>query len=186
MTGKAVTGQALTEPSPYSFVIPAASVPWTGQTNVLKISAAQRDAIAAFLALPSIETLEATVTITPARGGSFHVTGEIKASVHQICGVSLEPFASKISESIDARFAPPERIEQVIKKEMERTLDEEDPPEPLLDGMVDIGALAVEALALGLDAYPRKPGVEMAALGDNDRSESPFAALIALKKPSGS
>ena len=169
---------------PFSHTIPAASVPRTGQTNVLKASPAQRDAIAAFLDIPSVESLDATVTITPARGGSFHVTGEVRASVHQLCGVSLEPFPTAIHEKIDALFAPEDRLESIVKKEIERTLEDEDPPEPLTNGMIDIGALAVEALALGLDPYPRKPGIETPVMGDNDVSESPFAALAALKKPS--
>jgi uncharacterized metal-binding protein YceD (DUF177 family) len=176
----------MTKDIPFSHRIPAASVPRTGQTNVLKTSTAQIEAIAAFLDIPSVESLDATVTITPARGGSFHVTGEVKARVHQLCGVSLEPFPTAIHEQIDARFAPGDRLEATVKKEVERTLEDEDPPEPLTDGMIDIGALAVEALALGLDPYPRKPGIEAAVLGDNDVSESPFAVLAALKKPSGS
>jgi uncharacterized metal-binding protein YceD (DUF177 family) len=169
---------------PLTHTIPAASVPRTGQTNVLKVSAEQCAAIAVFLGIPSLETMEAVMTITPARSGSFHVTGRVKANLHQLCGVSLEPFAGAIDEMVDARFAPPERIEPAAKKEVERSLDDEDPPEPLNDGMIDIGAIAVEAVALGLDPYPRKPGIEAAVMGDNDRSESPFAALIALKKPS--
>jgi uncharacterized metal-binding protein YceD (DUF177 family) len=170
---------------PFTHSIPAASVPRTGQTNVLKVSPAQREAIAAFLDIPSVESLDATVTIMPARGGSFHVTGAVTAKVHQLCGISLEPFPTAIHEQIDARFAPQDRLESVVKKEIERTLEDEDPPEPLTNGMIDIGALAVEALALGLDPYPRKPGIETPVLGDNDVSESPFAALAALKKPSG-
>jgi Large ribosomal RNA subunit accumulation protein YceD len=171
---------------PFSHTIPAASVPRTGQTNVLRVSVAQCDAIAAFLDIPSVESLDATVTITPARGGSFHVTGEVRASVHQLCGVSLEPFSTAIHEQIDVRLAPDDRLETVVKKEVERTLQDEDPPEPLTNGMIDIGALAVEALALGLDPYPRKPGIKTPVMGDNDVSESPFAALAALKKPSAS
>jgi uncharacterized metal-binding protein YceD (DUF177 family) len=171
---------------PYTRMIPAASVPRTGQTNVLKFSAEQRVAIAEFLGIPSLESIEASVTVTPARAGAFRVTGRVNASLHQMCGVSLEPFACAVSEEIDAHFAPPEKIEAAPKKEVERTLEDEDPPEPLVDGMIDIGALAVEALSLGLDPYPRKPGIEAAVFGDNDRSQSPFAALMALKKPSGS
>jgi Large ribosomal RNA subunit accumulation protein YceD len=170
---------------PFSHTIPATSVPRTGQTNILKVSPVQREAIAAFLDIPSLESLDATVTIVPARGGSFHVTGEVRASVHQLCGVSLEPFPTAVHEQIDARFAPDDRLEAIAKKEIERTLEDEEPPEPLTSGMIDIGALAVEALALGLDPYPRKPGIKTPVLGDNDVSESPFAALLALKKPSG-
>ncbi len=176
----------MTDGLPFSHAIPAASIPRTGQTNVLHVTAAQREAIAAFLGIPEVESMDAVVTVTPSRGSTFHVTGEVTASVQQLCGVSLEPFPTAVKETIEARFAPPERIESTPKKEVERTLDDEDPPEPLRDGMIDLGALAVEALALGLDPYPRKPGITSADMGDNDRSESPFAALMALKKPSAS
>jgi hypothetical protein len=106
------------DPLPFSHTVPAASVPRTGQTNVLKVSPGQREAIAAFLDIPSVEFFDATVTITPARGGSFHVTGEVRAGVHQLCGVSLEPFPTTIHEEIDARFAPEDRLESVVKKEI--------------------------------------------------------------------
>ncbi len=176
----------MTDGLPFSQTVPAASIPRTGQTTVLRVTAAQREAIAAFLDLPAVDSMEAVVTVAPSRGGSFHVTGEVTASVQQLCGVSLEPFPTAVKESIDARFAPPGRLDPVLKKEVERTLEDEDPPEPLLDGLIDLGALAVEALALGLAPYPRKPGIAVPEMGDNDRSESPFAALIALKKPSAS
>ena len=41
-------------------------------------------------------------------------------------------------------------------------LDGEDAPDPIVDGKIDLGALAAEFLALGLDPYPRKPGVAFA------------------------
>ena len=35
----------------------------------------------------------------------------------------------------------------------------EDAPDPIVDGKIDLGALAAEFMILGLDPYPRKPGV---------------------------
>ena len=61
-------------------------------------------------------------------------------------------------------------------------LDAEDPPEPLRDGVVDLGAVATEFLLLGIDPYPRKPGVVFDAPTTSDPSGHPFAALAALKK----
>ncbi|SRR6266508_57742 len=60
-----------------------------------------------------------------------------------------------------------------------------DAPEPLVGGVVDLGALATEYLMLGIDPYPRKPGAvfEGAAVGDSPTN--PFAALAALKKKQG-
>ena len=44
-------------------------------------------------------------------------------------------------------------------------------------------ALAAEFMALGLDPYPRKPGVAFAEIVDDEViEESPFAQLAGLKK----
>ena len=56
------------------------------------------------------------------------------------------------------------------------------PPEPLVDGKVDLGALATEFLMLGIDPYPRKAGAEFAPPKVEDAGEHPFAALAALEK----
>jgi len=34
----------------------------------------------------------------------------------------------------------------------------QDPPDPIINGQIDLGALAAEFLVLNLDLYPRKPG----------------------------
>ncbi len=62
-----------------------------------------------------------------------------------------------------------------------RSSDDE-PPEPLVDGTVDLGALATEFLILGIDPYPRKAGAQFAPPKVEDAGEHPFAALEALKK----
>jgi hypothetical protein len=62
---------------------------------------------------------------------------------------------------------------------------DEDELDPIVDGKLDLGALRVDFLALGLDPYPRKPGVEFvepASEAGTDR-DSPFASLARLKNP---
>ena len=43
-----------------------------------------------------------------------------------------------------------------------------------------------ELIELGIDPYPRKPGVEFAPPKTEDAGAHPFAALASLKKPPGS
>lgn len=157
------------------------SLPKGGQAVTFSASEAERAALAAFLDLPSVESLEADFLLRPARGG-VHVTGTVRASLHQACVVTLEPFPTTVEEEVDVRYAPPEALGPVTAKEVERRLDEEDPPEPLTGGAIDLGALAAETVALGLDPFPRKPGVEAVDMTIGDVGESPFAALAALKK----
>ena len=53
-----------------------------------------------------------------------------------------------------------------------------DPPEPIENGMIDLGRLATDVLYLAIDPYPRKPGAvfepEVTAA---DPEDHPFAAL---------
>jgi hypothetical protein len=60
-------------------------------------------------------------------------------------------------------------------------LHEYEPPDEIVNGHIDLGALTAEFLALGLDPYPRKPGVDFDYKGD-DKPDSPFAALAKLKR----
>ena len=62
----------------------------------------------------------------------------------------------------------------------------DDPPEPLVGGKVDLGAIATEFLILGLDPYPRKPGTVFACPSAGDDISHPFSALAALKKDQSS
>ena len=98
----------------------------------------------------------------------------------QICVVSLEPFEASLDEPIDVRFAarsaesdrgaPSEEARAVA-------ISDEDEPDPIVDGKIDIGALAAEFFALGLDPYPRKPGAAFDLPDDPQPTASPFSAL---------
>jgi len=122
------------------------------------------------------------------------VRGRVKAVVAQTCVVTLEPFDASVDEAFEVEFAPQAEAEAAYAKamaEIEAAQDkaaalaeQPDPPDPIIDGKVDIGALASEFLALGLDPYPRKPGAEFAPVGEEgaETRPSPFAALSKLKK----
>jgi hypothetical protein len=108
----------------------------------------------------------------------------------QTCVVTLDPFPATIREPVDVVFAPEEVVARV-ESESARFADESvdiadtpDPPDPIIGGYIDLGAVAAEFLTLGLDPYPRKPGAtfdgSIAAHSDG-RPESPFAMLERLK-----
>jgi hypothetical protein len=99
--------------------------------------------------------------------------------------VSLEDFESVVEEPVEAVFGPEEAGG---KTPVTVSLDpEQEPPDAIVDGKIDLGALALEFLTLALDPYPRKPDV--AFVGGQDAKDaaevSPFAALAALKKGEG-
>jgi uncharacterized metal-binding protein YceD (DUF177 family) len=111
------------------------------------------------------------------------VEGSMQATVRQTCGVTLEPFDNKIDEAISLRFVSPELMPTALAVDTDWGAD--DPPDPLVDGRIDLAALVSEFLALAIDPYPRKPGAVFEAPQDDTRPESPFAALAKLKGSDG-
>jgi uncharacterized metal-binding protein YceD (DUF177 family) len=118
------------------------------------------------------------------RGAKIHVTGHVRARVGQTCVVTLEPMESEVDEAVDTVFAPAPGESEPIRVGVELKVEQE-PPEPLVGGTVDLGALATEFLVLGVDPYPRKAGAEFAPVKVGEDAAHPFAALEALKKRRG-
>ena len=99
--------------------------------------------------------------MTRSASGGVRATGAVHGELTQVCVVSLEPFPATVDEEIDVRFAPRSDDEAArgAPKEPETfSMADEDEPDPIVDGKIDLGALAAEFFALGLDPYPRKPG----------------------------
>lgn len=155
----------------------------------LTADADERAALAELDGLDRVDRLEARFRIAR-RGTAVQVRGEVEADVVQTCVVSLEPFPAVVREPVDVRFAPEAEIdalEAALARPtgdwFEDVADAADVPDPIVNGRIDLGALAAEFLALGLDPHPRKPGATFAAeteATDSDTANvSPFAALRA-------
>lgn len=168
--------------APWSHEIEVAALPPDGATFALNPDAATRERLAKFADVNSIASLEVQVTVRPAGADGADVTGELSGVVRQTCGVSLEEFDNPIRESIDVSFAADPGADLAEDE------GEEDLPDPIIDGKIDLGALAAEFLVLAVDPYPRKPGVSFAnpdvTPEGNEGGESPFAGLSALQKES--
>ena len=135
--------------------------------------------------LREVLSAQASFDVTPKSGGRFHVSGQVRARIGQTCVVTLDPMESDIDEAIDLIFAPPEQVPQMaaLVDEAEHSDGETpDPPEPIENGIIDLGRLATDALYLAIDPYPRKPDAVFEPLVEAvDPEDHPFAALKALK-----
>lgn len=174
---------------PFSRPIRVEAIPRDGLETRIEADAGERAALAAFNGLPAVAALGAAFSLKPGGGGTILVRGELSAEVTQTCVVTLEPFEASISALIDLRFAPAGDASSrpgTTASEAETTLvvGEEDEPDPIVDGVIDLGAVASEFLTLSLDPYPRKPGAafESPASGGDDASASPFSVLAERKK----
>jgi hypothetical protein len=167
-----------------------ADVPETGQHFDLVADDATRAAVRQAAGLRDLPRLQAQFLVTPHGTDGLHVAGQVSATVGQNCVVTLEPLDNEITEAIDLLFAPQHTVERKAAsgdssgEPLDRALSDKtrSGPEPLVGGVVDLGALATEFLILGLDPYPRKPDAVFEPPRDMKAQEGPFAVLARLTK----
>jgi uncharacterized metal-binding protein YceD (DUF177 family) len=158
------------------------ALPRDGLVQSLEATPAERAVVAGQYDVVDIAELKASFLLERA-GKEVRVSGEVHAEVTRTCVVSLESFPVTIDEPVDVRFAPPTDERARGRKEVETVdLDMVDPPDPIVDGKIDLGALATEFFALALDPYPRKPGAEFTPPPDAAPPESPFVVLAEIAK----
>jgi uncharacterized metal-binding protein YceD (DUF177 family) len=179
--------------NPWSVPVTVVQIPDTGLHRDIEADGAAREAMAEVAGLREILSARASLDVTPERGGRVHVTGHVRARIGQTCVVTLDPIENEIDEPIDLIFAPPEQIpdlSDLVDEAAESETEIPDPPEPIINGVIDLGRLATDALFLAVDPYPRRPdAVFDPPVETADPMDHPFAALKALRldaKPSGS
>jgi hypothetical protein len=169
---------------PWSSVIRLDEVGEGGRHVELEASEETRAALAKPAGVDAVERLSATFDLTRRGRDGLRVSGRVTGTVRQSCVVTLEPVRNEIDETIDADFVPARDIADADRADDEIVLTpSSDEREPLLNGTVDLGALATEFLILGVDPYPRKAGAAFEVRKDaSDPAGHPFAALAALRK----
>jgi uncharacterized metal-binding protein YceD (DUF177 family) len=170
---------------PWRVPLAVGQVPEAGLHRDIEADAGTRQAMAELAGLREILIANASLDVTPRGGGRFHVGGRVRARVGQTCVVTLDPIENEIDEEIDVMFAPPEQIPEMaaLVDDAEES-DEEvpDPPEPIENGVIDLGRVATDALFLAVDPYPRKAGAVFEPVVEAaDPEDHPFAALRALQ-----
>jgi cytochrome b pre-mRNA-processing protein 3 len=168
---------------PWRVPVTVEEVAESGQHFDLIADVPVRAAVAKAVGLRDLPRFEASFDVARRGSGGLHVTGSISATVGQNCVVTLEPLANEVEETIDLIFEPPELVPKTAAHpEGRRHGVDWNNPEPLIGGGVDLGALAIEFLILGLDPYPRNPGAAFEPPQDVNPDEGPFAALGRLAK----
>jgi hypothetical protein len=171
--------------NPWSVRVSVAQIPDTGLHREFEADAAVRAALAELAGVREILAVSASLDVSPGGGGRFHVGGRVKARIGQTCVITLDPIENDIDELIDLIFAPREQIPELsdlVDDAAEGEVEIPDPPEPIENGVIDLGRVATDAFFLGIDPYPRRPGaVFEPAVVAADAGDHPFAALKALK-----
>lgn len=129
-------------------------------------------ALAADFGIPAIRDLVGRFQVAGSLE-NLKVTGTVEALVTQVCTVSLDPFEAPVSEPVEVLYTDGEIPTGHDAEDVEV-------PDPIVNGRIDFGILTAEFLAMGLDPYPRKPGVTFEG-AEADPDDAPFAGLRVLQ-----
>lgn len=179
----------------WSYAIEADEIGPAPREVAIEAGAQERAALARRLGLVELSTLGARMTLRRS-GRAIHITGDVEADVVQACVVTLAPIPAHVRDSFEAWYADPDAVLSFARARQEHerrtgqgdspVLDESEDPEPIVDGLIDLGELAVQYLSLALDPYPRSPEAGLAAAAPepappSDLRKSPFSTLKAWK-----
>ena len=176
--------------SPVSFPVSVKVLPARGLPVEIRANEKARAALADLHGLERVDSFEADMLVSRWKKEGVRITGTVKASIVQLCVVTLEPLTSHVEAEIDSLFVPEQsRLSRVADGHGEIIIDVEgdDLPEPFEGNEIDAGALAEEHFELTIDPYPRKPGAALdGPAGDPlPERENPFAKLASLRKDEG-
>lgn len=141
--------------------------------HMLEADAGQRTALATRFILLSLDRLTASLEVKRDTNG-IRITGDVHGAGTQPCVASGEPVPFLVQERIALLLteATPEG------GEIELSSDDLD-VEPLAGDIIDLGEITAQALALGLDPYPRLPVSVPGVISEDEAValRSPFAVL---------
>jgi uncharacterized metal-binding protein YceD (DUF177 family) len=171
---------------PWSVPVGLRDIPEKGRHFELVADAPARAEIARLGSLESLPRLQASFDVRRQGSDGLHVSGTVSATVRQACVVTAEPLENMVEELVDLVFLPPGALDDPAAAAEVVVGEQDDGPEDLVNGTIDLAEIATEFLMLGVDPYPRKPGVEFqAATAGDEEIPHPFAALAALKARKG-
>jgi hypothetical protein len=171
---------------PFSYVIAIGSIPREGASVRISANVEERRAVAEAMKIPDVLLLEGDLRIEPAAGAAFRVRGVVHAVVVQSDVVTLDLVQQEISEEVDMLLHPAgtgARAAAARRPTAWVEAAEGEERDLYYDGRLDLGRIASEHLAIGLDPYPRAAGVEFGGYTEDSppREASPFAKLAQLK-----
>jgi len=152
----------------------------------IEATAQEREQLAELFGIESLESFTFEYKLQPVATDCAHLSGEIHAELTQLCILTLEPVQETVDETVSLDCWPQARIgrENAGGPEPDPQGLPADPPAPIINGKINVGALAGEILASAINPYPRKDGAEFAWDDPKDEDgepSGPFAELAKLK-----
>ena len=154
------------------------------QKYTLKANAKELEFITELMQVPSVKTFTAEVNVRLHKKEHLvDVFGFVDADICQTSVISLEDFIKSYHADFALKFDT--KLSAAAIKEVDFDIDD-DVPDALENGQIDLAAIAMEQLALVIDDFPRQEGEVFEFKSEFDEettlADNPFAVLKKLKK----
>ena len=167
----------------FSYPLTVADLPLSTQTYKIRADKGDLKKIAEILKIPAVNSLQADISLKINRDKCLlDVWGRVWADVVLMSVVSLEQFES----SYDFDFALVYDTKATFESQREEESEwDDDLPDIIIGGKIDLCDITIEQLALQLEDHPRKEGEIFEFEAEFDASEplknNPFDILSKLK-----
>lgn len=162
----------------FSRLVDADRIGKEGLVIEVAANAEERAALAKRFGLEALRGFTGRARLMALGGGRVRLQVTFDADVLQSCVITLEPVASHISDRFEVVYAPV--TDGKTETEVFVDVASEDPPEPLLEGKIDLGEMMAQHLAMQIDPYPRSSGAPEGSWQtdeDGKAAEGPFEKL---------
>ena len=177
--------------TPFSYAVKVGHISANPVEVTISADAAERAGLAKLWSVLDVKALTATFQVIRWKRDGVRLKGRVTADIVQACVVTLDPVEAHIDEPVEVVFVPEgsKLARMPVSNETgEMLLDPDGPdaPEIFTGDTIDAGVVAAEHVALAIDPYPRKAGIDFSghieSTEKDDRKPSPFAVLKDWKK----
>lgn len=130
----------------------------------------------------AINRFSCRVSVVECQGhlGGYDLEGVVEAEITQSCIATLEDVPQEIQTNFSVLVLEPSK-----QKELYPGQEDEEDIEFLEDGVLDVGEIAAQYLALAIDPFPRSSSAPEKLNTSVEDKQSPFSVLEKLLKPEG-
>lgn len=156
--------------------------------HTLSIEANEEEcqALAERFGILKVKSFKADLKLKPGIDDIINLSGTIQADVSQQCVISGDQINISVTAPLNLDFSESHSYDHINDVD-EVDFQEEQPPEPIENGVIDLGEVTSQYLSMELDPYPRTPGLAFDdyskgnQLNEDEKAPHPFAALAELK-----
>lgn len=140
--------------------------------------------IAEVLKIPEVKSFQSVIMLKyDKKNSKLNVWGEVHTALVLQSVISLENFDKKYDTNFELLYDTKATLKSLKEKDFDF---DDDIPDIIIDGQIDLGEISIEQVALLMDDYPKKDGEVFEVYSEFDPEDkpqkNPFEMLKSLKK----